>query len=159
MRALLPLVATLAIACRDAPEPPKPPAPRAPVGLVGDWLRIAPASLRGDTLTLRADSSAVGIIPWGNGRLAIIKRWKIMFTSRDAVVARADWAQGHEDGGDPECSFGAGTGCISAPIICLGASKQYQCETFKYTADSLFLFHGSRFIRLSRRPSSPSRAL
>jgi hypothetical protein len=159
MRALLPLVATLTIACRDAPKPTKPPSGRPPVGLVGDWVRIAPTSLRGDTLTLRADSSAAGVIPWGNGRLAIIKRWKIMFTSRDAVVAREDWAQGHADGGDPECSFGPGTGCISGPIICLGAGKQYQCETFKYTPDSLFLSHGSRFIRLSRTPTAPAREL
>ena len=159
MRALLLLIAILTIACRDAPEPPKPPTPRAPVGLVGDWVRIAPAHLRGDTLTLRADSSAVGIVPWSNGRLASIKRWYIVFTSRDAVVARADWAQGHADGGDAECIFGAATGCISGPIICLGGGKQFQCEAFKYTSDSLFLSHGSRFIRLSRSPSSPSRAL
>ena len=43
MRALLLSIAIFAIACRDAPEPPKPPTPRTPVGLVGDWVRVAPA--------------------------------------------------------------------------------------------------------------------
>ncbi len=158
VRTLLLLGACLVMACtRDVPPKPLPPTPRSSVGLVGDWLRVAPTSLRGDTLTLRPDSTALGIIPWSNGRLAIITRWKIMFTSRDAVVAREDWAQGHKDGGDPECIFGDGAGCISGPIICLGAGKEYECEAFHYTADSLSLSHGSRFIRLSRHPT-PSRS-
>ena len=72
MRMLLPLLGICTISCRDTPEPPKPPPPRVPVGLVGDWIRIAPAHLRGYTLTLRADSSAVGIVPWSNGRLASV---------------------------------------------------------------------------------------
>ena len=155
MRMLLLFAAGLAMACtRDVPPAPLEPAPRSAVGLVGDWVRIAPTSLRGDTLTLRVDSTALGIVPWAsNGRLAIVKRWKIMFTSRDAVVARDDWAQGHRDGGDAECSFGDGVGCISGPILCLGAGKEYQCEAFKYTPDSLSLQHGSRFIRLSHYPT------
>ena len=153
MRMLLPFVAGLAMACtRDVPPKARKPSPRSAVGLVGDWVRVAPTSLRGDTLTFRADSTAFGIVPW-DGRLTIVKRWKIMFTSRDAVVARDDWAQGHKDGGDPECSFGDGVGCISGPILCLGVGKQYQCEAFKYTADSLALSRGSRFIRLSRHPT------
>jgi len=158
MRTLLPLVVALTVSCREAP-PPRPSPARLPVGLLGDWVRIAPTSLRGDTLTLRADSSASGIIPWSNGRLAVVKRWKLIFTSRDAVVAREDWAQGHTDGGDPECSFGPAVGCISGPIICLGAGREYQCEAFKYTPDSLFLWHGSQFVRLSRHPSPASSAL
>jgi hypothetical protein len=153
MRTLLLLSVALTLGCTGR-EPPLPPPPaRSAIGLVGDWVRFAPASLSGDTLTLRTDSTAAGIVPWANGQLAVIKRWKIKFTSRDAVAAREDWAQGHADGGDGDCVFDDGAGCISGPVLCLGAGQQYQCEAFRYTGDSLTLSHGSRFVRSSRQPS------
>ena len=160
MRASLLLGALACTAGETRPIVPRTPpsSPRLAIGLVGDWVRFAPTNLRGDTLTLRADSTAAGVIPWGDGRYARIARWKIMFTSRDAVVARADWAQGHADGGDPECSFGGSAACISGPQLCFGAGKQYRCETFNYTPDSLTLVDGSRFIRLSRTPATAREA-
>lgn len=156
-RMLLITILAVVACARDVPPPPVATA-RPAVGLVGDWLRVAPDSLRGDTLILRADSTALGVVPW-QGRLAIIKRWKIVFTSHDSVAARSDWAQGHADGGDGECYIGDTTGCISAPIICLGAGKQFQCEAFKYSPDSLTLSHGSRFVRLSHHPTAAREAL
>jgi hypothetical protein len=38
--------------------------PPAPVGLYGEWLRVAPPALAGDTLRLAADSTASGVVPW-----------------------------------------------------------------------------------------------
>lgn len=67
------IVALLLVACKSR-EPVQvaaiqewtvPP----PVGFVGDWVQVWPASRRGDTLTLRADSSASGLAPGERGVL------------------------------------------------------------------------------------------
>lgn len=52
--------------------------PRPPVGLFGDWVHTAPAALQGDTLSLRADSTARGLIPWDEKRAARVTRWKLI---------------------------------------------------------------------------------
>jgi hypothetical protein len=132
------------------PPPLAANAPRAPVALIGDWVRVAPATLRGDTLSLRADSSARGVIPWGTATTFVrISRWQLRFASRDPVAAREDWRQGHKDGGDADCATGrTAAGCTSLPLLCLGAANEYQCEAFEFSPpDSLAFSSGLRYIR------------
>ena len=150
--------------------------PRPPVGLYGDWVHIAPEALRGDTLRLRADSTADGLIPWDSERAARVTRWQLIFGSKDPATTRADWRLGHKDGGDLECSSLAdrrklgrreahadstrlsspASGCQSMPMICLGTPEEFHCETFHYVApDSLWLMDGSRFVRAKPAPVSP----
>jgi hypothetical protein len=119
------------------------------VAFVGDWVRLTPNRLRGDTLRLRADSSADGIILWDGKRDARARHWVTRFASRDSVASRTDWRHGYQDGGDADCYFGRITvGCVSMPILCLGAPGQYACAALKYVApDSLFLADGSSFVR------------
>jgi hypothetical protein len=137
---------TSRVASLAVPVPAGPT--RLPVALVGQWVAVAPYSVSGDSLSLRPDSSAQGIIPWPPNRLARISRWKVQFGSRDPVGTREDWKQGHRDGGDPECSFGNDPGCVSLPMLCLGALKQYLCEAFQYSApDTLTLRSGLRYVR------------
>lgn len=138
-----------------------PNLPHPPIGFVGRWAQVHPDAMRGDTLTLRADSTADGIIVWRDGRhLARISRWFIQFTSRDPVASRADLRHGHKDssgytvGGDPACVFDkryrdqSAPGCISLPEICLGVRGQYACDAFALTADSLLLSGGARYVRV-----------
>lgn len=149
------LIAMLACQSEHASSVAVSDARRAPIGLVGEWVRLAPKAFAGDTLTLREDSTASGVMPWRNGRLARVKRWKVAFSSKDPVASRADWRGGHTDGGDREC-FGQHTqGCVSLPVLCVGAGQEYECEAFQYTApDSLALSSGSRFVRA--KPTSRS---
>jgi hypothetical protein len=170
MRYRILIVAACLSGCNGKEEPRVAEAavtPRPPVGLYGDWVHVAPAALRGDTLSLRPDSTARGLIPWDEKRAARVTRWKLVFGSRDPVAARVDWRLGHNDGGDAECSMAASarrptaltnegkqgatpaavTGCQSMPLLCLGTVEEFHCETFHYTADSLLLQDGSRFVR------------
>jgi hypothetical protein len=161
MRRAIVSVLAFSIACRgETPVPVRSAtndAPRVPVGLMGDWIRIAPAEFAGDTLSLRPDSTATGLIPWPatKVRMARISRWKVQFGSKDPASSRADWRQGHTDGGDAGCAMGTERGCVSMPMLCLGATKQYFCSAFKYTApDSLDLhMFGLRYVRLPRKVS------
>lgn len=143
------------VGCTESSAPPDPPRP--PVAFVGDWVRLTPARLLGDTLRLRADSSAQGIILWDDKHDAVARRWVWRYGSRDPVASRVDWRNGYQDGGDADCSFGRTTvGCISMPIICLGVPGQMSCTALKYVApDSLFLADGSSFVR-ARAPRGPA---
>jgi hypothetical protein len=174
------LVALVCLAgCKGKEEPSVAVAatpPRPPIGLYGDWVHVAPEALRGDTLRLRADSTADGLIPWDGERAARISRWQLIFRSKDPATERADWRLGHRDGGDVECSEIAGwrklgrpksnvdstrvppraSGCQSMPMLCLGTSEEFRCETFHYVApDSLWLMDGSRFVRAKSASVSP----
>jgi hypothetical protein len=172
------LVALVCLAgCKGKEEPSVAVAatpPRASIGLYGDWVHIAPEALRGDTLRLRADSTADGLVPWDNERAARIWRWRLIFGSKDPVNARFDWRQGHNDGRDVECisprywpdqdsggtnarsSKYSAIGCRSMPMICFGAGPRWQCETFHFVApDSLWLMDGSRFVRAKPTPAMP----
>ena len=145
----------LLVGCTGQPEPPRvPEPPRASVAFVGDWVRLTPRRLRGDTLRLRADSSADGTILWDDKRDALARRWVTHFGSRAPVAARADWRHGYQDGGDADCVIGRSrVGCVSMPILCLGVPGQYACSALKYVApDSLFLADGSSFVRVPRLP-------
>ena len=66
------IVALLLVACKSH-EPVQVAAIQEwtvpPLGFVGDWVQVWPASRRGDTLTLRADSSASGLAPGERGVL------------------------------------------------------------------------------------------
>ncbi len=138
-----------AVADTLAPQPPP-----APIGLYGDWLRVAPPALAGDTLRLSADSTAAGVIPWPPQGLARITRWHLRYASRDAVAERADWRQGHGDGGDAACFLQREPDpaqCRSLPVICLGGLTDVYCEKFVYTPDSLLFSSGLRYVRI--RPS------
>jgi hypothetical protein len=138
----------------SAPDTLAPPAPPpAPVGLYGDWLRVAPPALAGDTLRLSADSTAAGVVPWPpqTRSLARITRWHVRYASRDPVVDRADWRQGHTDGGDADCFLRREPNpsrCRSLPLICLGGLTQFSCEKFVYTPDSLLFSTGLRYVRI-----------
>ncbi|MEP6622409.1 MAG: hypothetical protein ABJE47_24005 [bacterium] len=159
MARFLAVVATgLLIACAPKEPPPNlgvtheaPAGSPLPVALLGDWIGVAPPAVRGDTLTLRPDSTARGIIPWGPDRLVAISRWKVVFRSKDPAATRADWQQGHVDGGDIDCVADSAKGCVSLPELCLGTSSQYDCGAFKYTrSDSLTLQSGVRYVRAPR---------
>jgi hypothetical protein len=148
---IVPAIVVL-VACAGKPEPPRiPAAPRPPVGLIGAWVRLTPRRLHGDTLLLRADSSADGLILWDPGKDARAKRWLTRFGSHEPVATREDTRRGYQDGGDADCQFGKVTaGCVSMPIVCIGAPGQYACNAFKYVApDSLFLADGSSFVKAS----------
>lgn len=126
--------------------------PPAPIGLYGEWLRVAPSALAGDTLRLSPDSTAAGLIPWAPKGLARVTRWHVRYGSRDAVAARADWRQGHADGGDAPCVFRleSPTHCRSLPLLCLGGLTQFACEKFVYTPDSLLFSSGLRYVRIGQ---------
>lgn len=146
------VVFALVAACtgETTPETPDDPSvPRLPVALVGSWLNIGTGRLRGDTLRLSADSLADAIIPWGQ-RYAKVHRWKVIFGSRDPVGTREDWRGGYSDGGDPECIFGNGDGCVSLPMLCLGATKEYSCAAFAIAGDTLLVASGLKYLRLGR---------
>jgi hypothetical protein len=131
-------------------------ASRLPVGLIDQWVVVTPAALKGDTLTLRSDSTATGIIPWPppRDRMAKISRWKVQFGSKDPVGTRRDWKEGYSDGGDPECMLDNAPGCVSLPMICLGATRQYFCSAFRFVPpDSLALQSGLRYVRVRRHAS------
>jgi hypothetical protein len=135
-----------AVADTLAPQPPP-----SPIGLYGDWLRVAPPALAGDTLRLAADSTAAGVIPWPPQGLARITRWHLRYASRDAVAERTDWRQGHGDGGDAACFLQREpdpTQCRSLPLICLGGLTEFYCEKFVYTPDSLLFSSGLRYVRI-----------
>lgn len=124
--------------------------PKEPVALVGAWIRLTPKRLAGDTLILRADKSASGIIPWEDSRDLRVTTWDVRFGSRDSVAAREDWREGHTDGGDPECYMQKNPiGCISLPVLCIGVHKMRSCHTFAFfTRDTLVWSDRSRFVRL-----------
>jgi hypothetical protein len=150
----------LLASCAEPPAPPRPPEPpRVSVAFVGEWVRLTPRRLRGDTLRLRADSSADGIILWNDKRDALARHWVTHFGSRDPVAARADWRKGYQDGGDADCVVGRRrVGCVSMPILCLGAPGHYACNALKYVApDSLFLADGSSFVRVPQLPRTVDR--
>jgi hypothetical protein len=149
LRAVVPLVA-IAAGCTQAPEPPRvPEPPRPPVGFIGDWVRLTPRRLQGDTLSLRADSTADGVILWNAKEDARATRWLWRYGSRAPAGSQADWRRGYHDGGDADCVLGRATaGCTSMPMICLGASREMSCTALAYVApDSLFLADGSNFVR------------
>jgi hypothetical protein len=150
------LTFTSLTACKSDEPPAVPPKPRPPTALIGSWERQAPRALRGDTLTLRADSTANGLILWGEEQEQVVRstHWYTFFASRDPVSERQDWRRGFTDGGDPECSFGPSQdGCISMPMICIGAIKQKACQSFVYVAPDSLLFHdGSVFLRIKTPP-------
>ncbi|MCZ8205414.1 hypothetical protein [Gemmatimonas sp.] len=128
--------------------------PRPPSALVGHWERQAPASLRGDTLTLNADSTASGLILWEETKVARAKHWTTRFGSRKPAAERQDWREGYEDGGEPECVLGLNPkGCVSLPMICIGALKEQSCQAFTFVApDSLLFPDGSVFVRIKTPP-------
>jgi hypothetical protein len=147
------------VGCDDAPELPRiPDAPRPPVGLVGEWVRLSPQRLRGDTLRLRTDSSADGLILWDGTRDVRARYWVTRFGSRDPIANRRDWRNGYQDGGDSDCYLGRTTvGCVSMPILCMGAKDQLACLAMKYVSpDSLFLADGSSFVRVRPAPVDSS---
>lgn len=151
------IVLALLAACRGseqtvAEKDSLPPIPRVPIAFVGNWLRVAPARLRGDTIQLLADSSARGVIPWPPNRLARLSHWTIRLGSKDPVGARQDWRQGHSDGGDADCVLRDNPACVSLPLLCLGASAEHLCQVFVVTPDSLLLADGQRYIRLHLTP-------
>jgi len=144
----------LALATCRAGEPARtsssePLKPQPALALVGNWLRVAPEHLKGDTLRLRADSSAEGIIPWPPNKFASVTYWKIRYMSKDPVGTRHDWRQGYTDGGDAECMREGELGCVSLPTLCLGATGQYKCEAFALTPDSLLVSTGLQYVRLT----------
>lgn len=147
------LVVILLAACRDSAhrKPPVHAHTRAPIGLVGSWVQIRPDSVRGDTLTLRADFRASGLVPRYQGDTLIMHatRWKVQFTSHDPVAMRGDWYGGREDGGDVSCVFGNDSTCVSGPLLCIGDTTAYQCVAFRFGRDSLSLSTGARFVRAS----------
>jgi len=154
---------SLVIGCGDeasrVSEQRAPDGPRLPAGLIGQWLVVAPYALSGDTLTLRADSTATGIIPWPppKDRMAKIARWKVQFGSKDPVGTRRDWTEGYTDGGDPECMLDNAPGCVSLPMLCLGAPNQYFCSAFRFVPpDSLAIQAGLRYVRVRGGVSSKS---
>ena len=132
------------------------PLPRLAIGFVGDWLTIAPSSLRGDTLRLGIDSSATGVIPWSRRGMVRVSHWKIRYGSKDSVAARADWRYGFKDGGDTECVVGDAPGCISMPLLCLGASGESLCVAFLLKGDSLLLSSGLRYVRVRSSADTPA---
>ena len=133
------------------------PVPRLAIGFVGDWLTIAPSSLRGDTLRLGIDSSATGVIPWSRQGMVRVSHWKIRYGSKDSVAARADWRYGFKNGGDTECVFGDAPGCISMPLLCLGPSGESLCVAFLLKGDSLLLSSGLRYVRVRNSADNPGR--
>ena len=132
---------------------------RTPVGLLGEWITTAPRALRGDTLVLRADSSARGIIPWERG-YARVNAWQIRFGSREPAVTRSDHAQGHLDGGDYECESGKVTeGCTGLPLFCFRSGQQMWCQAFAYRPpDTLALSSGLRYLRIRLPTRASARA-
>lgn len=125
---------------------------REPVALAGSWLWESPKRLAGDTLTLRKDKTAQGVIPWDGVRDLRVSRWETRFGSKDSVAARNDWRQGFTDGGDPECfRTPQPSGCISLPMLCIGVISMKNCRSFAMLAlDTLVLSDGSRFRRVAR---------
>jgi hypothetical protein len=149
---------TLDVASSHVDTLTQPTPPPEPIGLYGEWLRVAPRALAGDTLRLSPDSTAFGVIPWPPQGLARITRWHLRYASRDAVTDREDWRQGHGDGGDADCFFRREPDparCRSLPLICLGGLTQFSCEKFVYTPDSLLFSTGLRYVRI-RTPPAPS---
>jgi len=127
------------------------------VALFGEWLRIAPRELRGDTLVLRADSVARGLWPWRPDSLARISRWELRFGAREPATARADWRQGHDDGGDIGCILGRVADCRGLPMLCVIAAGEAACEKFHYAApDSLYFSNGLRYVRVRRSATDES---
>ena len=126
--------------------------PREPVALAGSWLWESPKRLAGDTLTLRKDKTAQGVIPWDGGRDLRVSSWEIRFGSKDSVASRSDWRQGFTDGGDSECfKTPQPSGCISLPMLCIGVNSMKNCRSFALIAlDTLVLSDGSRFRRVAR---------
>ena len=160
-RVALPAITLSLGACRGRDDTPAsrgalPAVPRVARAFVGDWLRVAPQRLRGDTLRLRADSTADGIIPWPPDRLARVSRWKLRFGSKDPVDARGDWREGFTDGGEADCVMRDDAACISMPLLCLGAAVEVMCNAFVVTSDSLLLADGQRFRRVPARLASGS---
>lgn len=126
-----------------------------PVGLVGDWIQIRPESRRGDTLTLRADSTAEGPAPaprfsWypeGDSGMTTVSRWSVKFMSHEASIQRADWWGGHKDGGESSCFSDPDEKCRSGPMLCLGDAENLGCAQFRFGHDSLALDTGDRYVR------------
>jgi hypothetical protein len=125
-----------------------------PVGLVGDWIQIRPKSRRGDTLTLRADSTATGPAPagrldWypGDTNITTISRWGVKFMSHEPSTQRADWWGGHKDGGEYSCFSNPDEKCRSGPMLCLGDADNFGCTQFRFGHDSLALGTGDRYVR------------
>jgi hypothetical protein len=54
---------TLDVASSHVDALTQPTPPPEPIGLYGEWLRVAPRALAGDTLRLSPDSTAFGVIP------------------------------------------------------------------------------------------------
>ena len=120
-----------------------------PIGLEGTWIQVAPTSLQGVRLTLRADSSASGRMPRfdvDTGHTPA-SRWVVFFTSRESP-GRGDTLTLHpDDGGDGGCWWRADAGCISRPVLCVGDSTHYTCTLFQLRGDSLALGTGDRYVR------------
>ncbi len=134
-----------------------------PVGLVGDWIQTRPESRRGDTLTLRADSTATGRAPaarlsWypGDTNITTISRWSVKFMSHEPSTERADWWGGHEDGGESNCYSDPDEKCRSGPMLCLGDADNYGCTQFRFGHDSLALDTGDRYVRARPRAGASS---
>jgi hypothetical protein len=132
-----------------------------PVGLVGDWVQLWPASRRGDTLTLRADSTARGLPPSDPGiswkDMTTITQWQVRFMSHDLSTERSDWWGGHRDGGEWSCWADVNEKCRSGPMLCLGDGNLDRCVQFKFGRDSLALDTGDRYVRV-RRPQDTERS-
>lgn len=113
----------------------------------------------GDTLILRPDSSARGLIPWTDTTMARISEWRVVYSSKQDPTERADWRHGYSGRGDADCFFRRVVdGCVSMPVFCFVAGREFKCEGFKYTApDSLDFSTGLRYVRLARHtePISP----
>jgi hypothetical protein len=134
-----------------------------PVGFVGDWVQVWPASRKGDTLTLRADSTAKGLTTAGRAdwygddtTTAAVTWWKVRFMSHEPSTQRADWWGGHEDGGEYSCFANPDEKCRSGPMLCLGNKKSFECVQFRFTPDSLALSSGDRYVRVRHPPTDTS---
>jgi hypothetical protein len=162
LRSLL-IVALLVSACHGktaerVAETTTPSVPPPPIGFVGEWVQVAPVAYSGNTLTLRADSSASGRLPHyraDTAGVASATRWRVMFMSHEPVASRTDWWGGHTDGGEADCTLTGGPdsppGCRSGPLLCFGdADRWYGCLGFRFNQDSLALSTGDRYVRAGR---------
>ncbi len=134
-----------------------------PVGFVGDWVQVWPTSRKGDTLTLRADSTAEGLTTAGRAdwysddtTTANITWWKVRFMSHEPSTERADWWGGHEDGGEYSCFADPDEKCRSGPMLCLGNDRSFECVQFRFSPDSLALSSGDRYVRARPRAEGSS---